>query len=59
MQKKFEYKILDVKYGTFSGKPEIDLEATLNQLGLQSWELVSATELHGDKRSFILKREIG
>jgi hypothetical protein len=59
MKKKFEYKILEVKYSIFSGKPEIDLEATLNQLGSQSWELISATELHGDKRSFILKREIG
>lgn len=59
MKKKFEYKILDVKYGAFSGKPEIDLEATLNQLGLEGWELVSAPHSHGTVASFILKREIG
>jgi hypothetical protein len=46
MQKKFEYKILDVAYGAFSSKPEIDLEATLNQLGLKGWELVSAPHSH-------------
>jgi hypothetical protein len=59
MKKKFEYKILEVTYGTFSGKPEIDLEATLNQLGSQGWELVSAPHSHGTVASFILKREIG
>jgi hypothetical protein len=58
MKKKFEYKILDVVYNTWSGKPEIDLQEVLNQLGAQGWELVSAPHSHGTVASFILKREI-
>jgi hypothetical protein len=35
MQKKFEYKTFKVPYGAFSGEPKIDLQATLNQFGLE------------------------
>jgi hypothetical protein len=31
--KKFEYKIVDIPFNGWSGKPNIDIEATLNQLG--------------------------
>jgi Domain of unknown function (DUF4177) len=57
--KKFEYKIIDVPLNAWSGKPETDLETTLNQLGLQGWELVlTRTNFDGFTPSFIFKREI-
>jgi hypothetical protein len=59
VQKKFEYKVLAVGYNGFTGKPKIDIQATLNEMGLEGWELVSAPHSHGSVASFIFKREIG
>lgn len=62
MKKRFEYKILNVQYGTWSGKPEIDVETTLNQLGSEGWELISSPYIpphsHEMVVAFIFKREI-
>ena len=58
MRKKFEYKILDIEYNSWTSKPKADIQASLNQLGLEGWELVSATHTHGTAKSFIFKREI-
>ena len=57
--KKFEYKIVDIPFNAWSGKPEIDIAATLNQLGLGGWELVLQHQIYeGSKPSLIFKREI-
>ena len=57
--KKFEYKVIEIPFNTWSGKPQIDIEATLNQLGLEGWELVLKPQYYeGATNSFIFKREI-
>jgi hypothetical protein len=57
--KKFEYKILDIPINGWSGKPTIDFEATLSQLGLEGWELVLKLQFYdGGNNSLIFKREI-
>ena len=59
MQKKIEYKTFKVPYGAFSGEPKIDLQATLNQFGLEGWELVTGTQNEaGYIHTLIFKREI-
>ena len=59
MQKKFEYKTFKVPYGAFSDKPKIDLQATLNQFGLEGWELVTGIEHETSYiHALIFKREI-
>jgi Domain of unknown function (DUF4177) len=57
--KKFEYKIVDIPFNGWSGKPTIDIEATLNQLGSEGWELVLNQQFYeGATPSLIFKREI-
>jgi hypothetical protein len=57
--RKFEYKIVDIPFNAWSGKVKIDIEATLNQLGSQGWELVLKQQLYeGGTNSLIFKREI-
>ena len=57
--KKFEYKVLDIPINAWNGKLKIDIEATLNQLGLGGWELVLQHQIYeGSKPSLIFKREI-
>jgi Domain of unknown function (DUF4177) len=57
--KKFEYKIVDVPFNAWSGKATIDIEATLNRLGLQGWELVLKQQFYeGGTNSLVFKREI-
>ena len=59
MLKKFEYKIFKVPYGGFSTEPKIDLQATLNQFGLEGWELVASTHTEiGLFGTLVFKREI-
>ncbi|MCG7530569.1 DUF4177 domain-containing protein [Psychrobium sp. MM17-31] len=62
--KKFEYKMIDSKdvaaVSLFKGRKRSDIEAYLNKLGAQGWELVNADfrELEGDTEfSGIMKRE--
>jgi hypothetical protein len=63
--RKYEYKIVDSKYvesgGLFKGKKREDVEAYLNSLGKQGWELVNADfrELEGRLEfSGVMKKEI-
>jgi hypothetical protein len=57
MQKKFEYKIFRIPRGIFTEK--IDLQETLNQYGLEGWELVTGTQYElGEIHTFIFKREV-
>ena len=61
---KFEYKLIDTKEvksaGVFKGRQQEDIEAYLNELGQQGWELVNVDfrELEGSREfSGIMKRE--
>ena len=63
--KKWEYKIIDsgdVPGGSFlKGKDRTDVEAYLNGLGLDGWEIISVTFREWENRfgfSGIAKREI-
>jgi Domain of unknown function (DUF4177) len=57
--KKFEYEVVDIPFNAWSGKLNIDIEATLNQLGLEGWELVLKQQLYeGGTNSLVFKREI-
>jgi hypothetical protein len=56
--KKFEYKVLNIGYSGWTGKPKIDIQTILNQMGLEGWELVSAPHTYGTVSSLIFKREI-
>lgn len=63
--RKFRYKIVDSKdvesAGLFKGKKREDVEAYLNELGTEGWELVNADfrELEGRLEfSGVMKKEI-
>lgn len=57
--KKFEYKIMEIPTNAWNGKPKIDIEATLNQLGSEGWELVLIQQRYdGATPVLIFKREI-
>jgi Domain of unknown function (DUF4177) len=57
--KKFEYKVVNIPFNGWNGKPTIDIEATLSQLGLEGWELVLKQQAYeGATNSLIFKREI-
>ncbi len=63
--KKWEYKVIDTKDvsggGIFKGKSRDSIEAYLNELGGQGWEIVNldALEWQGDHLAFlgVAKRE--
>jgi hypothetical protein len=61
--KKWEYKIIDTDDvpggGTFKGKSRDAIEAHLNQLGEQGWEIVSLDALEWNLKRFlgVAKRE--
>ncbi len=63
--RKYRYKIVDSKdvesAGLFKGKKREDVEAYLNELGTEGWELVNADfrELEGRLEfSGVMKKEI-
>ena len=56
MSRKWSYKVVDVKATWVIVKTEL-VQETLNQLGLQGWELVS-TQLSGTTVRLYLKREL-
>ena len=57
MQKKFEYKVFKVPLGIFTER--INLQETLNQFGLDGWELIISTQWeNGEITNLIFKREI-
>lgn len=63
--RKYKYKIVDSKdvesAGLFKGKKREDVEAYLNKLGTEGWELVNADfrELEGRLEfSGVMKKEI-
>ena len=63
--RKYEYKVVDSKdvesAGLFKGKKREDVEAYLNSLGKQGWELVNADfrELEGRLEfSGVMKKEL-
>ena len=63
--KKWEYKIIDTKdvpgSGILKGRSRVAIEAYLNELGGQGWEIVNldALELQGHRLTFlgVAKRE--
>ena len=57
MSRKWTYKVVDVKATFVVVKAEL-VQDTLNQLGLQGWELVS-TQLSGTMVRLYLKKELG
>ena len=56
MSRKWTYKVVEVKAPFLTLKTEV-LQETLNQLGLQGWDLVS-TLAYGPSVRLFLKKEI-
>ena len=56
MSRKWTYKVVDVKATFVVVKADL-VQETLNQLGLQGWELVS-TQLSGTMVRLYLKKEL-
>jgi hypothetical protein len=58
MKKRFEYKILDVKYNVWTGKfNEDEIVKQLNKEGMDGWEIADRLT-YSTFNKIILKREI-